>query len=466
MFAGNGKVERVFISGEIAFLRAAGKAGLVLLIVQNRPIFPPLAPMHEATKLDNGLTIATAEMPEMASVCVGIWVGIGSRHEAPEENGAAHFIEHMLFKGTGTRSAQEIVAEVEGLGGYLNAYTSEDHTCYYARARGDRWRRLVEVLWDMYSDSAFSAAELRREREVIKEERSMYLDDPSQQVQELLGATMWPDHPLGRPIEGGLKSLDGLGRRDLLRFVRQRYGPQNTCIVAAGNINHQSLVKAVSRLAKRWSQAADTSCEPAPEDQDAPRIATIRRDVEQTQLAMAVKTCPRADPRRHALRLLNALLAENMSSRLYQVLREQHGLAYSVYSTPGYYTDAGDLTITAGVDSESLPKVFRLMRREFRRLREHAPSPEELKQAKDYVLGQFDLFLESTENRMTWIGEGLMGSGSIGTPDSVKRRLHQVTTAQIQQAAKDFLRPERLSVALVGPNSDRTDSGKFATSIL
>ncbi|MFT4689505.1 MAG: M16 family metallopeptidase [Verrucomicrobiia bacterium] len=416
--------------------------------------------MHEVTKLENGLTIASAKMSGMASVSVGIWVGIGSRHETAEENGAAHFIEHMLFKGTQSRSAREIVAEVEGLGGYLNAYTSEDHTCYYARGRGDRWRSLVEVLWDMYSDSAFAAAEVRREREVIKEERAMYLDDPSAQVQELLGATMWPDHPLGRPIEGDLKSLDGLGRRELVRFAGKRYGPENTCIVAAGNIDHQSLVKAISRLGKNWTVVADSSCEPAPEDQTEPRIAVIRRDVEQTQLAMAVKTCPRSDRRRHSLRLLNALLAENMSSRLYQVLREQHGLAYSIYSTPGYYSDAGDLTITAGVDSESLPKVFRLMRREFRRLREHAPTQVELKQAKEYVLGQFDLFLESTENRMTWIGEGLIVDGNVGTPDTVKRRLRSVTAAQVQQAAIDFLRPERLSLALVGPDPKSGDLGK------
>ncbi|MBG86620.1 MAG: peptidase M16 [Verrucomicrobiales bacterium] len=413
--------------------------------------------MHQLTQLDNGLTVATAEMPSMASVCLGIWVGIGSRHEHPAQNGAAHFIEHMLFKGTGSRNARQIVAEVEGLGGYLNAYTSEDHTCYYGRGRANHWRHLLNVLWDMYRDSRFPAVEVRREREVIKEERAMYLDDPSQQVQELLGEVMWPHHPLGHPIEGTEEALDRLGRNELMHFLHARYGPQNTCVVAVGNISHQPIVKAVRRLSRAWQAQPDTSFAPAVDNQDAPRTRTITRDIEQTQLAIGIKTCSRDDRRRHAVRLLNTLLGENMSARLYQVLREQHGLAYSVYSTPGYYEDTGDLTIGAGVDSQSLPKVFKLIKRELRRLKSKAPSTDELRQAKQYVLGQFDLHLENTENHMTWLGECVLGRRDVVNPDAIKRRLRAVSADQIQRVAIDFLQPERMSVAMVSPSDEPVD---------
>lgn len=408
--------------------------------------------MHQLTQLENGLTVATAERPEMASVCLGIWVEIGSRHETAAENGAAHFIEHMLFKGTPQRDARAIVAEVEGLGGYLNAYTSEDHTCYYARGRADRWNRLLDVLWDMFANSTFPATEIRREREVIKEERAMYLDDPSQLVQELLGELMWPNHPLGRPIEGTEASLDRLDRRTLRNFAERHYGTQNTCIVAAGNLPHDRLVRAARRLTKAWTHRTQPAVLPAPNEQDAPRFAAQVRDIEQTQIALGIKTCPRADSRRHGLRLLNAILAENMSSRLYQVLRERHGLAYSVYSTPGYYEDTGDLTITAGVDAERLPKVLDLLRKELRRFKKTAPDAAELRQAKEYVIGQFDLYLESTENHMTWLGENILAGRDLPSPAAIKNRLKRVTAAQVRQAAVDFLRPERASLAVVTPD--------------
>ncbi len=406
---------------------------------------------HRLTRLPNGIRVATAEMPHMASVCLGIWVGIGSRHETAEENGAAHFIEHMLFKGTISRNAREIVTEVEGLGGYLNAFTAEDHTCFYARARGDRWRDLTVILTDMFFNSTFPAAEVKREREVIKEERAMYLDDPAQQTQEMLGDIMWPSHPLGRPIEGTEASLDNLDRKRLVDFMRSRYGAANVIVAAAGGISHEKLVRLLLRSTEKYHQPGRNDFEPIKSPSRRRRYRFAKRDIEQTQLALGIRTCSRLDSHRFPVRLLNAVLAENMSSRLYQVLREEEALAYSVDGHPSFLADTGSLGITAGVDSRRLDRALKLIGIELDRLRRRAVSKRELNRARDYVLGQFDLYLESTENHMNWIGEMVLGQNQIVRPSVVKKRLASVTASDIKSAAVEFFAPLNLSLAVVGP---------------
>ncbi|MGB0582537.1 MAG: M16 family metallopeptidase, partial [Limisphaerales bacterium] len=405
------------------------------------------------TRLNNGLAVISAEIPHAASVSIGIWVAVGSRHESAVQNGAAHFIEHMLFKGTRNRDARQIVGDVEGLGGYLNAYTSEDHTCYYARARADKWRTLLDVLWDMFDGSTFPAGELRREREVIKEERAMYLDDPHYFGQEILGLAQWPDHPLGRPIEGTEESLDGLQRRGLMKFKADNYHANNTFIVAAGNLSHAQLVREARSRTQSFCPGELPPFLAAPGPEKTPRIAVRRKDIDQTQIALAIRTCGREDKRRSAVRLLNALMAENMSSRLYQVLRERHGLAYSVNSSPSSFADTGDITITAGVDSDRFHRVLELLQRELKKFRSRAPTQSEVKQARDYVLGQFDIYLESNENYMTWLGESVIGSGEVTEPRAVKRRLSRVTPEEIHAAAKDFLQPGNFTLAVVTPRA-------------
>jgi predicted Zn-dependent peptidase len=416
---------------------------------------------HQITRLENGLQLVTMPMPQAASVSLGIWCGVGSRHESAVENGSAHFIEHLLFKGTPKRSPQQIVAEVEGIGGYLNAYTSEDHTCYYARARADRWRTLMDVLWDMFTRATFPPAELRREREVIKEERSMYLDDPHHLSLETLGRAMWPDHPLGRPIEGTDETLDGLRRRELTAFWQRHYTAVNTSIVAAGNVEHERLLSAVRRMSSAMPDGRPAVFRAADVEQSQPVVAVERREIDQTQIALGVRTVGHDDPRRHALRLLSAVLAENMSSRLYQVLRERHGLAYSVSSCTNTFADTGDLTITAGVDSERLPRALEILREELRRLRRKGVQAGELRHARDYVIGQFDLYLESTENYMTWLGEGLVGKGRVVDPATVKSRLRRVTPEQVNRAAAEFLQPGRMTLGLVTPRDGDRDLERF-----
>ena len=407
--------------------------------------------MYQITHLPNGLTIATAEMPHMTSVSLGLWVGVGSRYEAAELNGVCHFIEHLLFKGTKKRTAKEISQAVEGIGGYLNAFTSEEATCFHARACHDRFANLLDVLMDMLHNSRFSPVEIAKERQVIKEEIAMYLDEPQHLVQELLNATIWPKHPLGRPITGTNETLDGLDRNKLVAYLRGNYVAAKSVLVATGKVKHQQVIKAASRYARHFQNGAAPKSVPAIDGQNAPRLKLFTKDTEQTQLALGIRTCSRHDDRRYALRLLNTILGENMSSRLFQIIREDHGLAYSIYSTPSFFEDTGDLVISAGLDTDNLPKTLRLILRELRRLGETAPSAAELRRARDYVLGQIDLGQESTENQMNWIGEQLLGYGRVFSPSEVKRRLRQVTSGQIRAVARDFFRPDRFNLALVSP---------------
>jgi predicted Zn-dependent peptidase len=407
--------------------------------------------MYQITHLPNGLTIATASMPHMASVSLGLWFGIGSRYEPAEVNGVCHFIEHLLFKGTKKRSAKEISQAVEGIGGYLNAFTSEEATCFHCRASHDRFDELLDVLMDMFLNSTFAAEEIDKEREVIKEEIAMYLDQPQHQVQELLNATLWPNQPLGRPITGSDETLDRLDRSKLLGYLQNHYLTANSIVVVAGNVNHRQAVRAVSRYAPRFRSGARPPFSCAANGQTAPALGLASKKTEQTQIALGIRSCSRHDDARYALRLLNVILGENMSSRLFQIVREDLGLAYSIYSTPSFFEDTGDLVISAGLDLDNLDKTLRLVTRELRRLSDVAPSPAELRRACDYVIGQIDLNLETTEAQMNWLGEQLLGYGRIFKPAEIKRWLRQITPRDIREVAQKFFRPERLNLALVSP---------------
>ncbi len=412
--------------------------------------------MYRVSHLPNGLTVATAEMPHMTSVSLGLWVGVGGRYEPVELNGVCHFIEHLLFKGTQRRTARQISQDVEGIGGYLNAFTSEEVTCYHSKACHERFPELLDVLADMFLNSKFASADIQKERAVIKEELAMYLDQPQHHVQELLNETLWPDQPLGRPLTGTEKSLDYLTRPRLVTYMRDNYVAGRTLFTAAGRISHRHAVKAVTRLSKRFAPGPQPRFSPAAAGQDRPRVRLFTKDTEQTQLALGIRTCSRHDNRRFALRLLNTILGENMSSRLFQVIREERGLAYSIYSSLSYFEDVGTLTISAGLDGDNLTQTLKLIRRELQRLATSVPPVSEFRRARDYVLGQIDLGLESTDNQMMWLGEQLLGYGKVFLPGEIKRRLSKVTPAEVRAIAREFFRPERMNLALVSPlKSDR-----------
>jgi len=413
--------------------------------------------MYQVTRLENGLTVATAEMPHMASVSLGIWVGVGSRYEPVAANGVCHFIEHLLFKGTRRRSAKAISQAIEGIGGYLNAFTSEDMTCFHSRARHDRFDELLDVLVDMFLNSKFDLEEINKERDVIKEEVAMYLDQPQQHVQELLNATLWPDQPLGRPITGTGKTLDAMGRNLLVDYLRASYVANSTVIAAAGKLKHDQVLRAVRPFSRHFRAGPLPLPLPVHNRQLKPQLCLFTRKTEQTHLALGVRTCSRNDPRRYSLRLLNTILGENMSSRLFQIIREDRGLAYSIYSTPSFFEDTGDLVISASLDTENLVKTMRLIMRELRRLGRSPPTAGELRRARDFIIGQIELGLESADNQMNWIGEQWLGYGRIFGPAHVKRQLLTVTASQVCAVAREFFRPANLNLALVSPRKTARD---------
>jgi predicted Zn-dependent peptidase len=293
--------------------------------------------------------------------------------------------------------------------------------------------------------------ELEKERNVIKEELAMYLDQPHHQVQEILNETLWPGHPLGRPLTGTEKTLEKLSRTDLLGYKQKNYIAQNTLVTLAGSIQHRDALKVVSRFASKIQKGKRPNFTPADARQDGPRLKCHRKKTEQTQLALAVRTCSRHDDRRFALRLLNVMLGENMSSRLFQVVREDNGLAYSICSSLGFFDDVGALNISAGVETEKLEKALKLIMGELAICTSQLPSKGELRRARDYIFGQLDLNLENTENQMTWLGEQYLGYGKVVSPEEVKNRIGEVTPSEVRTVARDFFRPERLNLAVVSP---------------
>jgi predicted Zn-dependent peptidase len=388
----------------------------------------------------------------MASVAVGLWVGVGGRYEPELVSGVAHFIEHLLFKGTRKRTAREISEAVEGIGGYLNAFTTEEHTCFHARAHASRFEDLLDVLTDMFLNSRFALADISKERDVIKEEIAMYRDQPAQLVHDLLHETLWPNQPLGRALTGTEKSLDRIRQNELLEFFHANYAAPNTVLAVAGPLRHADVVRAFGGRAKKFRAGKKPSFAPADGAQQiAPAVHLHTKKTEQTQLALGVRACSRHDERRFAVRVLNAIIGESMSSRLFQILREDKGLAYSVYSSWAFMEDTGALTISAGLDHADLEKSLRIIARELRSLADTPVGNAELHRARDFVVGQMELNLEGTENQMNWLGESILAYGKIISFAEVKDRLGSVTAAAVRHAAREFFRPDRLCLALVSP---------------
>lgn len=419
--------------------------------------------MYRITQLPSGVRIVTAPMPHMESVALGVWIGVGGRYESKRLCGISHFIEHLLFKGTHRRNAKQISQTVEGLGGYLNAFTGEESTCYYAKASHRHLDTLLDVLSDMYLHPKFAAADIEKERQVIKEELLMYRDQPDHYVHELLTEAVWPNHPLGRSLAGTPESLDGLSRKMMLDFKARSYNAGNTVVAVAGHCEHEDIVERVAKALPMARISRVPHFEPARDGQRAARLRFLSKPVEQTHLAVAVRGYSRNDPRRYAMKLSSVILGENMSSRLFQTIRERYGLAYSIQSSTSYFDDTGALVISAGLDPKRLHKALRLLLRELQKLAQRPLSADELRRAKDYAIGQMRLGLESSSNQMMWIGEHLLAYGSVQTPDEVERKIEAVTIEDIQNVAADLFREQRLSAAVITPGKDERAISELLT---
>jgi len=399
-----------------------------------------------------GVPVVISEMPQVESVCVGLWFPAGSRYEAAKDSGALHFIEHLLFKGTKRRSPRQISEAIEGVGGYLNAFTSEEMSCYHAAAPASRLELLFDVLLDMVENSVFAPDEIERERGVILEEIKMYEDQPAQVVQDQLNALLWPGHALGRPITGTLASVAKLTRRDLLECRKRHYDPARMTVTVAGRVESDAVLRLLGR--RKGGAAPRTPRRTLKPAGKGPVVAVVKKAIEQTHLAIGLRTVPRHDPRRYAIKLLSVLLGENMSSRLFQLIRERYGLAYSISTQVSFFHDTGSFVVAAGVENEKAVQALRMTLKTIAALAVKAPSASELRRAQDYIVGQMYLGLESTANQMMWAGEGMIGYGAVLDPHEAARRISKVTPAEVREAAAFLIGRNRLAVAAVGPSVD------------
>lgn len=410
---------------------------------------------YQVGRFKKGCPIAVATMPHVESVCVGLWFPSGSRYENAKVSGASHFVEHLLFKGTTHRTAKAISEAVEGIGGYLNAFTSEEMTCYYAGATVRHLPLLLDVLQDMIAHSTFPAAEVERERGVILEEIKMYEDQPSQVAQEGLNALLWPRHPLGRSIAGTKETVNDLTRNQLLAHRDKFFHPERMSIIIAGKVQ----LPEVQSMLDRAPSPFTSSSRPRTAHRftawsaggKVERLKIISKPIEQTHLALGLHAISRHDPRRFAVKLASVILGENMSSRLFQIIREKHGLAYAIGSHVSYFSDTGFLAITAGVENSRAVKAVQLILSTVKTLAERGPTKSELRRAKDYVTGQMWMGLESSSNQMMWLGEALLGYGRVHTPHELEQKVQAVTSREVQEALNLIAQDERLRLCVVGP---------------
>ena len=416
----------------------------------------------QQSKTNNGIRIITSTIDHVQSVALGIWVGTGSRYEPARTSGISHFTEHLLFKGTRRRSQRDISQTIEGRGGYLNAFTGEEATCYYARVGYNQLRQSLDVLTDMYVNSRFDRDEIKKERGVIIEEIMMYHDQPRHLVSEMLMNILWKDHPVGRPIIGTPETLSRMKKKTFIDFMHKNYVAKNTIVAMAGNVNHDMCAEYVQNMMKKVpGKPRAPVFTPVNASVNQIRTAFLEKNVEQTHLALGLRSFGYKDKRRHTLRIVNAILGENMSSRLFQIVREKHGLAYSVHSSIQLFKDSGALMIAAGLDRDRKVQALDLIVNELVRIKERPVSKAELRRAKDYAIGQMRLGLESTSYQMMWIGDNLLSCGKFTPPEETMELLSRVTVEDVAKLASKLIRHSKVSLAIVSPEVSAQDQAQM-----
>jgi predicted Zn-dependent peptidase len=403
----------------------------------------------EITALANGVRVITEVMPHVRSVSVGIWIGSGSRRETGEYNGISHFIEHMLFKGTSRRSAEEIARSVDSIGGNLDAFTAKELVCFNTKVLDEHLSQAFDVLADLVLHPLFRKEDIEKEKGVILEEIKMEADSPDYLVHEIFSSNFWKDHPLGKPILGTPQTVKRFDQEMIRSFYSAVYAPANLIVTAAGNLTHAGLVA----LAREHLESLPPGG-PAPADQPPATHARIalrnKKALEQVHLCLGVPSYPLPHEERFACYVLNTLLGGGMSSRLFQNIRERQGLAYAVFSELNPYRDTGCLSIYAGTSIESAKKVVESITNEFRDLKEHAVGDEELRRAKDHLKGSLMLSLESTSSRMSNLARQEMYFGHFFSLDALVESIESVTAADVQRISRTFFDPKQIALTILG----------------
>ncbi len=401
------------------------------------------------TVLPNGLIVLTERMEHLRSVAMGVWIKSGSRCEAADVNGISHFVEHMLFKGTKSRSAQRIAREMDSIGGNLDAFTSKETICFNVKSLSDHVPIALDVLTDMVLNPTFVESEIERERGVILEEIKIDEDNPDVLVHELFTQSFWKGHPLGKPILGTTETVGRLSRQHLFGYHNDRFHGGNMIFSAAGNLDHDKFTEAVAEKFSVLGSGGALEELSAPEP-SARIILRNKKALEQVQICLGVPSPPITDENRYATLILNTVLGAGMSSRLFQTIREERGLAYSVYSDLSPYRDTGNLCVYAGTSASKALQVVDLILAEFHNLKETPIGEEELTRAKDQLKGNILLGLESSNSRMANLARQEMYFQQFFSADEVIARIEEVDAGQVQIMAQRLFQPDRIAVTLLG----------------
>ena len=417
---------------------------------------PPLSIPYEKTVLANGIRVVTGPMTGVKSASLIFYYGVGSRYEPAPIAGVAHFLEHMLFKGTEKRpDPMTISQEIEGVGGVLNAATGREGTSYWCKVPSPEFALAYDVMADILRNSVVDAAELDKERSVIVEEIRSIQDSPEELVHDVIDEVVWGDQPVGRSIAGSEETVGAVDREAMVGFWQRNYGPDRLVVAAGGDIRHEEVVALTEQCfgdlarperADEWAPTAD--------GQDAPRVRLVERETEQAHLCLSMPALPYSTERRYVQGTIEAILSSGMSSRLFQEIREKRALVYSVYGYFRPYVDVGQGVVYAGTDLERVEETVSAAVEELRKLRDERVPEEELERTKRLRRGRLLMGLEDSRSVASWLGSQEITYGEIRTPEQVVEKIEAVTAEEVQELARELFRPEKMSLALVGPYDD------------
>ena len=406
--------------------------------------------MYKKIKASNGLTVIASPMSGMSSVSIGFWVGVGGRYESPKESGLSHLVEHMLFKGTQTRGAKDLKRSIEGVGGAFNGFTSDEVTCYMVKVPAKYLELGIDILSDMVLNAKCDEMDILREKFVICEEIKMYRDQPADHVLDMLAALMWPNNALGQPLTGTIGTVKKFNRDAIMNFKSKNYHPNNIAVVAAGKINPDRMFKYVTEKFEKRKRKNKGSYKTPVIIQKNPRLKVLRGETKQAHIAMGFYAEADNLRERFAIKLMNVIYGGNMSSRLFEKLREKDGLCYDISSSYKRHSDMGEVQIHVGVDNKNVTNSIQAILGESQKLRDIGITEEELERAKKYTKGQFQLAMEGTATRMMWLGDRLLVHNNIPAVEDVLKRIDNVKLSEIKKVSKKIFTPSSANLAMIG----------------
>lgn len=411
--------------------------------------------MYRKLILDNGVRLVTERIPTLRSATVGLWVNTGSRDESPDQAGYSHFIEHMFFKGTTTRSATDISREIDSLGGEMNAFTTRETTTFYVKVLDQHLAKALDLLSDLFHRSRFGTKEIEKEKQVVLEEIRMVQDDPEDLVQELHTGQVMGRHPLGRPILGRESTIARLRRNDLLEYIETHYRPQEMVLAVAGNFDQRELERTIIRTFGRRRQSSNVLPHHRWPPDHCGGLLMKRKPLEQVHLCIGLKGIAASHKDRYVVYVLNSVLGGSVSSRLFQEIREKRGLAYSIYSCLSGYSDGGTITIYAGTRASEVERVIDLIRRQVRKMATNGIERSELKRTKDQMKGSLMLSLESSHSRMNKLAKDELIAGGHTSLEEMLAEIEAITEQRVLLLAQELLTPETMALTGLGPLSPR-----------